>query len=174
MLKCEVYRVRATKGNPIRRRHRCRRRKRRLRTFYRGGGAYRKISGVRSWVNPNSEQKLVRFQLRMAPRAGFEPATNRLTAGCSTTELPGNTAALACKAAAITKPRRLLKHQEEVELPSSRRPAASPAFVPATARRPLGGSPSRKLRGSGSWRPRPELNRGKRLCAQPADFRAFE
>ena len=28
---------------------------------------------------------------KMAPRAGFEPATNRLTAGCSTTELPGNT-----------------------------------------------------------------------------------
>jgi hypothetical protein len=27
----------------------------------------------------------------LAPRAGFEPATNRLTAGCSTTELPGNT-----------------------------------------------------------------------------------
>ena len=26
---------------------------------------------------------------RLAPRAGFEPATNRLTAGCSTTELPG-------------------------------------------------------------------------------------
>src|SRR5690606_11598882 len=26
----------------------------------------------------------------MAPRAGFEPATNRLTAGCSTTELPGS------------------------------------------------------------------------------------
>jgi ACR3 family arsenite efflux pump ArsB len=30
---------------------------------------------------------------RVAPRAGFEPATNRLTAGCSTTELPGNTRA---------------------------------------------------------------------------------
>jgi hypothetical protein len=28
----------------------------------------------------------------LAPRAGFEPATNRLTAGCSTTELPGNSA----------------------------------------------------------------------------------
>ena len=28
---------------------------------------------------------------QVAPRAGFEPATNRLTAGCSTTELPGNT-----------------------------------------------------------------------------------
>ena len=27
----------------------------------------------------------------VAPRAGFEPATNRLTAGCSTTELPGIT-----------------------------------------------------------------------------------
>jgi hypothetical protein len=26
----------------------------------------------------------------LAPRAGFEPATNRLTAGCSTAELPGN------------------------------------------------------------------------------------
>ena len=29
----------------------------------------------------------------LAPRAGFEPATNRLTAGCSTAELPGNNAA---------------------------------------------------------------------------------
>ena len=31
---------------------------------------------------------------KVAPRAGFEPATNRLTAGCSTTELPGNSAQL--------------------------------------------------------------------------------
>ena len=29
---------------------------------------------------------------QMAPRAGFEPATIRLTVECSTTELPGNTA----------------------------------------------------------------------------------
>src|SRR5688572_24505468 len=28
---------------------------------------------------------------RMAPRVGFEPTTNRLTADCSTTELPRNT-----------------------------------------------------------------------------------
>jgi hypothetical protein len=28
--------------------------------------------------------------LGLAPRAGFEPATNWLTANCSTTELPGN------------------------------------------------------------------------------------
>ncbi len=27
---------------------------------------------------------------KMAPRAGLEPATKRLTAACSTTELPGN------------------------------------------------------------------------------------
>jgi hypothetical protein len=31
----------------------------------------------------------------LAPRAGFEPATNRLTAGCSTAELPGTTRATA-------------------------------------------------------------------------------
>lgn len=33
-----------------------------------------------------------RYLENLAPRAGFEPATNRLTAGCSTTELPGNSA----------------------------------------------------------------------------------
>jgi hypothetical protein len=38
----------------------------------------------------------------LAPRAGFEPATNRLTAGCSTTELPGNSL-LVCVRAHITK-----------------------------------------------------------------------
>ena len=27
---------------------------------------------------------------KMAPRVGFEPTTNRLTAGCSTAELPRN------------------------------------------------------------------------------------
>src|SRR5262245_11901210 len=32
---------------------------------------------------------------RVAPRDGFEPSTNRLTAGCSTAELPGTTAARA-------------------------------------------------------------------------------
>ena len=37
---------------------------------------------------PRAPSKSGRWML--APRAGFEPATNRLTAGCSTTELPGN------------------------------------------------------------------------------------
>ena len=31
---------------------------------------------------------------KMAPRAGLEPATKRLTAACSTTELPGNMASI--------------------------------------------------------------------------------
>lgn len=34
------------------------------------------------------------FRMKVAPRAGFEPATNRLTAGCSTAELPGNRCSL--------------------------------------------------------------------------------
>src|SRR5271170_5407683 len=41
----------------------------------------------------------------LAPRAGFEPATNRLTAGCSTAELPGKS--LLAWLAHITKPVRL-------------------------------------------------------------------
>ena len=31
----------------------------------------------------------LKYLISLAPRAGFEPATNRLTAGCSTAELPG-------------------------------------------------------------------------------------
>src|SRR6476659_6821271 len=50
-----------------------------------------------------------RAKLDLAPRAGFEPATNRLTAGCSTAELPGNTAALACKRIAYNKAGKALK-----------------------------------------------------------------
>src|SRR3546814_6992440 len=49
---------------------------------------------------------------KMAPRAGFEPATNRLTAGCSTAELPGSSpfrslavSRLRCGCAPIAAPR---------------------------------------------------------------------
>src|ERR1700681_1963942 len=48
---------------------------------------------------------------KVAPRAGFEPATNRLTAGCSTAELPGTMAAHARECPAITKAFRLAKRQ---------------------------------------------------------------
>ena len=47
----------------------------------------------------------------MAPRAGFEPATNRLTAGCSTTELPGNRAKQCLLRQRITKPPQLAKRE---------------------------------------------------------------
>ena len=49
-------------------------------------------SDADSWTNYGS----------LAPRAGFEPATNRLTAGCSTTELPGNTAGVLNGCADVT------------------------------------------------------------------------
>jgi hypothetical protein len=43
-------------------------------------------------VNASEEDKIMleQFIRDMAPRAGFEPATKRLTAACSTTELPRN------------------------------------------------------------------------------------
>src|SRR5262249_23167827 len=59
-------------------------------------------SGTTSWVgmlvpagacsNPlKNRQK----KSEMAPRVGFEPTTSRLTAGCSTTELPRTSASVA-------------------------------------------------------------------------------
>jgi hypothetical protein len=45
----------------------------------------------------------------LAPRAGFEPATNRLTAGCSTAELPGNRARALASESAYNKAGRAFK-----------------------------------------------------------------
>jgi hypothetical protein len=47
----------------------------------------------------------------LAPRAGFEPATIRLTVECSTAELPRNEAKRRSLAERITKPFALAKHQ---------------------------------------------------------------
>ena len=52
----------------------------------------REPSGAMVWApetNKGSSDARPTPCLNLAPRAGFEPATNRLTAGCSTTELPG-------------------------------------------------------------------------------------
>src|SRR6516162_10338714 len=108
-----------------------------------------------------------RPKLMVAPRAGFEPATNRLTAGCSTTELPGNTAVLV-QARRYNKAAPAFKAPKGVELPPpGPPPAASPGLRPRNGAAAFGeGPPSRKLHGSESWRPRPELNRGKRFCSQ--------
>ena len=73
----------------------------------------------------------------LAPRAGFEPATNRLTAGCSTTELPGNTGRAITNVPQIAKP------------------------LPNAERQRL---PTRCIQRLDNWRPRPELNRGTRFC----------
>ena len=42
----------------------------------------------------------------MAPRVGFEPTTNRLTAGCSTTELPRNSSTPESEEAGLYQVRR--------------------------------------------------------------------
>jgi hypothetical protein len=41
-------------------------------------------------TDQQSQRYFAKWLFYLAPRAGFEPATNRLTAGCSTAELPGN------------------------------------------------------------------------------------
>ena len=46
----------------------------------------------------------VRSFVYLAPRVGFEPTTNRLTAGCSTAELPGSRGEGECPLPPITKP----------------------------------------------------------------------
>ena len=43
--------------------------------------------------HPGCPPSIEKSLICLAPRAGFEPATNRLTAGCSTAELPGTTRA---------------------------------------------------------------------------------
>ena len=47
----------------------------------------------------------------LAPRAGFEPATIRLTVECSTAELPRNRAKQGSRRQRITKPPRLAKEE---------------------------------------------------------------
>src|SRR6516225_3839976 len=57
-----------------------------------------------------------RSKLVVAPRAGFEPATNRLTAGCSTAELPGTNGSGLRKRTAYNKAWRDLKAKDAAEL----------------------------------------------------------
>jgi hypothetical protein len=47
-----------------------------------------RVTGGRSNQLSYSPHILEEFQQFLAPRAGFEPATQRLTVVCSTTELP--------------------------------------------------------------------------------------
>lgn len=45
---------------------------------------------IKEKIKESDEKFLKKYEEKMAPRAGFEPATKRLTAACSTTELPRN------------------------------------------------------------------------------------
>src|SRR3974390_2975909 len=76
----------------------------------------------------------------VAPRAGFEPATNRLTAGCSTTELPGNNAG-AKATGPITKPKCFAKRESPTRLVEG---LAAPKLRVKSARlrQGFGGQPS--------------------------------
>ena len=74
----------------------------------------------------------VRSFVYLAPRAGFEPATNRLTAGCSTTELPGNARRIA-RSAPITKRTPLCKenrHSHAATVVASAKVEATPGIEP--------------------------------------------
>ena len=58
----------------------------------------------------------------MAPRVGFEPTTSRLTAGCSTTELPRNsTAPLGARPLRIAAPHARRKKKGPGVSPAPRR-----------------------------------------------------
>ena len=66
--------------------------------------------GVRPRVAVQKSATMMKNQCfgagRMAPRVGFEPTTNRLTAGCSTAELPRITVPASNRAAASYQVRR--------------------------------------------------------------------
>jgi hypothetical protein len=80
--------------------------------------------------------------LELAPRDGFEPSTNRLTAGCSTAELPGS------------------KGENDAKLGYNKGGTDCKGIIRSAA--------CRRIRTTSvmpdPWRPRPELNRGTRFC----------
>lgn len=94
----------------------------------------------------------------LAPREGFEPPTKRLTAACSTAELPGN--GRECFA---------LKLSPEPVSRSEKTAIRCRRFVRAHLGSRQAGkdgtrNPSCRLNG-GIWRPRPESNRRTRICS---------
>src|SRR5690349_4058819 len=70
-----------------------------------------------------------RYLAYLAPRAGFEPATNRLTAGCSTTELPGNTVRHAVMRTAYNKPVLFLQRTAAIQKKMEATPGIEPGYA---------------------------------------------
>ena len=103
----------------------------------------------------------------LAPRAGFEPATNRLTAGCSTTELPRNDASSggfapynkrspALQSGNFRRPHPGAEQRESADITTMPRPAVAPPSHGI-------GRPSRHFRAS-----RPAQNRQRFAVAKTA------
>lgn len=103
-------------------------------------------------------RKTPRPLIYLAPREGFEPPTKRLTAACSTAELPGNSG--------------LPKQVPPILLRSDRRaftlhPSNRARLITRSGRErqmffsPFFSSPQ----SGGIWRPRPESNRHSRICS---------
>lgn len=96
----------------------------------------------------------------MAPRDGFEPPTKRLTAACSTAELPGinNSTISRCDPwRAVARP------PSEAGLIAKPPPAFQPEFaaIHNYSVRPRNRHPANGSR----WRPGPESNRRTRICS---------
>jgi hypothetical protein len=100
----------------------------------------------------------------LAPWAGVEPATFRLTVERSTAELPGN-AAIVDSGGAITKAYRRCK----AAFLRCRRPSRGPKRATKAGNLAIigwfGMACQPKHRRCEDWRPRPELNRGTRICS---------
>jgi hypothetical protein len=103
---------------------------------------YRYPRGTPGAFEPLSTLRMLRELL--APRAGFEPATNRLTAGCSTTDLPGNDARHAVMHRHITKPPALCKACWTGRL-RQKRVEATPGIEPGYADLQSAASPLRHV-----------------------------
>ena len=93
---------------------------------------------------------------RLAPREGFEPPTKRLTAACSTTELPGNNGLGKAIAFRMSRP-------GDVSTPVRQGPPY--IRVGVSSANPVRGRNLKIPVRGGIWRPRPESNRCARICS---------
>jgi hypothetical protein len=94
-----------------------------------------------------SRKRCACSKMRVAPRAGFEPATPRLTAGCSTVELPRNMGNLTSLLRGLGPRHRRGPEHAAVEWAASRGAVAVPAFrLRASARPALPTGPTSSYR----------------------------
>ena len=103
---------------------------------------------------------------RLAPRVGFEPTTIRLTVERSTTELPRNISSSTRSEDRVPALADCFSSGERLSTTLDDFGACCPAGPHST--RALGAVPNARRRPRNciaAWRPRPELNRGTRICS---------